>query len=247
MIVYPTIELQNGKCVSLKRGRLEEAAIWHVDPIETVRGFAESGATWMQVTDFNGVEGDDSNAGLIEDIIRAAGIPVQVAGGIRTAEAAERWIDKGAGRIVMGTTAVKQPDVVKQLAKLHPDQIVVAVDVWHGHVLTDGWREESMFKPSDFLESFAGTPLAAFLVTDVDADLEEIEVSASEITALAASTRIPVIASGVVRGIDDISLLKYAGTTSGVVIGRALFDKSIELTEALAVASPQVEQTATFV
>ena len=149
MIVYPTIELQNGKCVSLKRGRLEEASIWHVDPVETARSFAQAGAEWMQVTDFNAIEGDHSNADLVEEIIRAAGIPVQVAGGMRTADVAEKWIEKGAGRVVLGTSAVKQPDMVKALAKVHPDQIVVAVDVWHGKVLTDGeFRRHSLW-PDD--------------------------------------------------------------------------------------------------
>lgn len=247
MIIYPTIELKDGKCVSLTRGRMDESAVWHVDPLEVARGFAQAGASWMQVTDFNAIDGDHSNIALIEEIIRSVGIPVQVGGGIRSIEAAERWMDRGAGRVVIGTAAVKQPDMVRKMAELHPDQIVVAVDVWRGRVLTDGWREESMFAPIPFLRSYADTPLAAFVVTDVDADVEDIEVGASEISVLAASTRHPVIASGLVRSLDDVSTLKYAGHCDGVIIGRALFNKSVDLRKALAIAVPQVEEIAAFV
>ncbi|PLS22209.1 HisA/HisF-related TIM barrel protein [Neptunicoccus cionae] len=247
MIIYPTIELKDGKCVSLTRGRLEEAAVWHVDPLSVAKSFAEAGASWMQVTDFNAIEGGSENVELVEEIIRTVGIPVQVAGGMRSVESAVRWIDKGAGRIVIGTAAVKQPALVQQLARAFPDQIIVAVDCWRGRVLTDGWREESMFAPIPFLRSYSDAPLAGFLVTDVDADVEDIEVGASEISVLAASTRHPVIASGLVRTLDDVSMLKYAGHCDGVIIGRALFNKTVDLRKALEIAVPEVEEIASFV
>jgi phosphoribosylformimino-5-aminoimidazole carboxamide ribotide isomerase len=170
-----------------------------------------------------------------------------VAGGIRTAERAEYWIDKGAGRVVFGTAAVSQPTMVKHVAQMHADQIVVAVDIYQGKLLTDGWRKESMYEPQDFMHSFADVPLAAFLVTDVGADKAEIEVGASEIAALVSSTRQSVIGSGLVRTIDDISVLKYAGHCDGVLVGRALFNKTVDLSEALRVAAPQKERTAAFV
>ena len=144
MIAYPTIELQNGKCVSLFRGRLEEASIWHVDPVKTAIGFAETGASWINITDFDAVEGKDWQADLIGEIINKCGIPVMLGGGFRSLEGVEFWLDRGVGRVVIGTAAVLSPDFVKTAAKRHPDQIVLAVDVFQGKVVTNGWRKPSM-------------------------------------------------------------------------------------------------------
>lgn len=147
MMIYPTMELQNGRCVTLEKGRLDEPQIWHVDPVETARSFAAAGAEWMHITDFNAIEGDFSNEDLIAEIIRAVGIPVQLGGGMRTREHVEHWIDRGAGRIVIGTLAARDPQLVQELAKHHPDQIVLAVDVYQGQVMTDGWRRPGRSRP----------------------------------------------------------------------------------------------------
>ncbi len=247
MIVYPTIEILNGKCVSLKRGNLDQPEIWHVDPIAKAREFAEAGAEWMQVTDFNAIDGDDRNAELVQEIIYACGISVQLAGGFRTLERVERWIDQGAGRIAIGTAAVTQPEMVKQAARLFPDQIVVSIDVFNGKILTDGWRSETAFSADGFLKSFEDAPLAGFIYTDVNADIDGLEVATSEVSTLAQATRMPVIASGLIRSVDDVSVLKYAGQVSGVIVGRALFSHKVDLKEALAVAAPQVEKVAEFI
>lgn len=247
MILYPTIELQNGHCVSLNRGNLDEPLIWHVDPAEKAREFAAAGAEWIQVTDFNAIVGDDQNVEIVEEIIRSAGIPVQVAGGIRTVEKAEEWIGKGAGRVVTGTMAALEPNAVKALAKLHPDQVVLAVDVWEGRVMTEGWQKSSALEPEAFIRAFDGVPLAAILITDIGADLAEREASLSLISALAGISRTPVIASGLVRTSDDVSRLKYVGNIDGAIIGRALFRKTIDLDEALTVARPEREKTAEFI
>ena len=154
MIIYPTLEILNGKCVSLTRGRLEEPVIWHVDPVETAQQFASVGAEWMHVTDMNALMGDGNNDALIENIIRAARIPVQLGGGFRSRERVEHWIDRGAGRIVIGTMAAHDPDLVKELAKRHPDQIVLAIDIFQSQMMTDGWRTYSAFSPETFLSAF---------------------------------------------------------------------------------------------
>ena len=189
MILYPTLEILNGKCVSLTRGRLDEPVIWHVDPVETARGFAQAGAEWMHLTDMNGLRGEGSDTTLIEEIIRAVGIPVQLGGGFRSREAVSRWIDKGAGRIVLGTMAIQDPEGVKELAKYHPDQIVVAVDVFQGQLMSDGWRSASAFGADDFVRAFEGVPLAGMIVTDIDADIEDSDGSLGVISGLAAQTR----------------------------------------------------------
>ena len=143
MIIYPTLELLNGRCVSLSRGRIEEASIWHVDPLQTAKSWAAAGAQWMHLTDFDRVEGRDGKMDLVRSIIRSAGIPVQLAGGFRTADSVASWIDHGVGRVVLSTLAVLDPSSVRALAKSYPDQIVLSVDVWNGHVMTHGWRKES--------------------------------------------------------------------------------------------------------
>jgi phosphoribosylformimino-5-aminoimidazole carboxamide ribotide isomerase len=246
MIVYPTMELQHGRCVTLNRGRLDEPMIWHVDPVETARSFAAAGATWMHLTDFDALEGREDNSDLVQDIIRGAGIPVQLGGGFRSREAVERWIDKGAGRVVVGTLATQNPQLVKELAKYYPDQIVLAVDIWQGQVMANGWRVPSAFTPDDFLAEFEDAPLAGIVLTDVDADVEDTDAQLGLISGLAVKARAPVIAGGVVRNVDDIARLKYIPNISGALVGRALFRKTIDLVEALATAQPVPEQVAEF-
>jgi phosphoribosylformimino-5-aminoimidazole carboxamide ribotide isomerase len=246
MIIYPTLEILGGKCVSLTRGRLAEPVIWHVDPVETARGYARAGAEWMHLTDMDGLTGANGNNALIEEIIRAAGIPVQLGGGFRSREVVERWIDKGAGRIVVSTLAIQHPDTVRELAKYHPDQIVVAVDVFHGHLMSHGWQSESAITAEDFIAAFEGVPLAAMIVTDIDADIEESDGSLGLISGLAARTRHPVIARGTVRTVDDVARLRYIPNIAGTMIGRALLSRDVDLAEALAVARPTPEPRAEF-
>lgn len=246
MIIYPTLELHNGKCVSLTRGRIDEPVIWHVDPVETARGFARAGASWMHVTDINWLVGDGSNAELVEEIIRTAGIPVQLGGGFRAREQVEKWIDKGAGRIVIGSMAAHEPELLKELAKWHPDQIVLAVDVFEGSVMTEGWRTRSAFDPETYIKAFEKAPLAGIIVTDIDADIEATDGSIGVISGLAAATRHPVIARGTVRSVDDVARLKYVPNISGTLIGRALLSKDVDLEQALALAAAEREPVAHF-
>ena len=248
MMIYPTIELQNGRCVSLHRGRLDEPQIWHVDPVETARKYAAAGANWLHVTDFDAVAGNEAtNESIVRDIIRAVGIPVQYGGGIKSREQIEHWVDAGAGRVVISSAAVTQPRLVKDAAHAHPDQIAVAVDVFKGRVMSGGWTETTAYEPDTFIASFAKDPLAALIVTDIDADIDAADASLSLITRLAGLASAPVIARGTVRSLDDISRLKYVPSVSGTIIGRALFDKSVNLSEAVAVANAGKEATAPFI
>lgn len=246
MIVYPTLELHEGKCVSLTRGRLEEPVIWHVDPLRTARGFAEAGAQWMHLTDIGALAGTGENGALAERIIRGAGVPVQLGGGFRSAEAVNRWIDKGAGRIVVGTMALQDPDAVKALARRHPDQIVLALDVSGGRLMTAGWRMPGAITPADFLAEFATAPLAGVIITDIDSDIEDSDGSLGVISGLAAQTRHPVIARGTVRTTDDVARLKYVPNIAGTLIGRALMARDVNLAEALSLAAAPNEPTAAF-
>lgn len=246
MMIYPTMELLDGRCVTLEKGRLDEPMIWHVDPVEKAKEFAASGAEWMHLTDFNAIKGDDGNKELVEEIIRSAGIPVQLGGGMRSRETIEYWIDKGAGRVVVGTLAALDPTLVSELAKQHPDQIVLAVDVWQGQVMTEGWLKAGAFEPESYIAAFGAAPFAGIIVTDIDSDMSDLEAQLGLISGLAAKSSSPVIASGVVRNADDISRLKYVHNISGALVGRALFRKTLTLEEALETAQPQVEQVAEF-
>ncbi len=246
MQLYPTIELQHGHPVSLYRGRLDEPQIWHVDPCDCVRRFAHAGAEWIHVTDFDAVAGAPPQDDLLQAVIRAAEAPVQLGGGIRSRERIEHLLDMGAGRVVIGTAALANPDLVHAAAKYHPDQIVLAVDVYRGRVMTHGWRETSAYAPGDFIAHFSADPLAAIIVTDIDSDISDAEASLALVTDLAGQARHPVIASGLVRSLDDLARLKYVRNVSGALVGRALFNKSVDLGAALALAAAPVEEVAQF-
>lgn len=247
MILYPMIELLDGRCVSLFRGRTEEPQIWHVDPVEKAKSFAKAGAAWLQITDFDAMSGSERNADIIREIILTAGIQVQLGGGFRSLERITDWIEKGVGRIVVGTLALLQPDLVKEAAKLFPDQIVLAVDVYEGLVVSDGWRKKSAFTPSAFLKAFKNDPFAAIIVTDIDAAIGDAEDSIALIAQLASEARTPVIARGLTRTLDDLSRLKYVPHVSGALIGHALFDRSIDIEAALKVVKPEAETRAKFI
>ena len=247
MIIYPAIELMDGRCVTLRRGRIAEPQYWHIDPIACAKEYARAGSEWLHLVDFNAIKGDDGNRELVRDIIRQAGIPVQLAGGFRSIRQMTEWIDVGAARIVVGTLAVQNPDWVKQAAKLYPDQIVVAVDVWEGSVMIAGWTEESAIAADALIQSYELAPLAGIIIMDISASLSDHERSLALVESLAALTKSPVIASGLVHTNDELSRLKYASSISGCIIGKALLSRSVDLEEALRIAQPSPEARAEFI
>jgi phosphoribosylformimino-5-aminoimidazole carboxamide ribotide isomerase len=247
MILYPTIELQNGRCVSLIRGRIEEPELWHVDPLKKVQEFVALGAEWIHVTDLDAVKGLNTNRALLTQIIKTAGVPVQLGGGFRSAARVDEWFALGAERIVIGTLGVQMPTVVKELVARHPGKIALAVDVWKGKVLVDGWRTSSAYTPEGLIEAYGATPFAAIIVTDVDADTAGTEASYSMLATLSDLVKVPVIASGAVRTVDDVARLKFASHIAGALVGRALFNRTIDLTEALAEARGDLGVVAEFI
>jgi len=245
--MIPIIQLLDGQVVSLERGDLDRPTVWHVDPVEKAQAFVAEGAERLHVTDLDAVAGTGSNAAIVEEIIRRAGVPVQVSGGIRTDEQVKRWIDHGAGRVVLGTAAVRFPDWVKAWAKAHPDWLSVSIDVMHGKVMVDGWRDAAMFAPEDLIHAYDGVPLAAIIVTDIDRDLELPDASFALTARLAEATRTPVVASGLVKTLDDVSTLRYMPAVAGAMVGRPLYDRSFTLAEAIEIARPAPERKAEFV
>ena len=248
MDLIPTIQLLDGNCVTLRRGRVEEPAIWHVDPVTKAQEFAAAGVDWIQVTDLDAVTGKGDNGAIIEGIIQHAGVAVQVAGGIATMERVAHWAENGAGRIVIGSAAVTNPDFLKEAAKYYPDQIVMAVDIYYGRVAIDAWRITTAFEPQSFVNEFTGVPLAAILVTDVHSDIGDVEGALGLVCGIAENSRTPVIAGGLVNSSDDVARLKYVGSIASALIGRALYEKTVDLDEAIAIAARDAsEEVAEFV
>ena len=248
MELIPSIQLQNGQCVTLHRGRIEEPSIWHVDPVEKAREFSATGVSWIQVTDLDAVTGATANASLVADIITRCGTCVQVGGGFTTMDHVANAVDQGAGRVVIGSAAVTNPEFVKEAAKYYPDQIVLAVDVYQGRVTVDGWRRTTAFEPAAFIAEFTTAPLAAVKITDVHGDIGEPDSAIGLVSQLADGLRPPVIAGGLASSLDDVARLKYIPSFSAAVIGRALFEKAVDLSEALAVANLEArEEQAEFV
>ena len=248
MIIYPTIELQNSKPVSLYRGDLDEPQIWHVNPLKKALEFAEAGAEWIHITDFDAiVDQGNSNNDLIENMLKDVPASFQIGGGIRSMKRIEEWIEAGAGRVVLGTVATLDPDLVKDAAKFFPDQIVLAVDVMDQMIASHGWKEKTAYLAEDFIKLFDDDPLAAMIITDIDSDLDLNEDTLGLISHLASKAKAPVIARGLTKTLDDLSRIKFVPNISGAIVGRALFDRSYTIEDALGVGSQQKSQTAEFI
>jgi phosphoribosylformimino-5-aminoimidazole carboxamide ribotide isomerase len=244
MIIYPDLELRKGRLVNLRRNRIDSPVIYDVDPVQAARALAADGAEWLHVVDLDAVFNDGDNTELIKEIIRKASCPVQVGGAIRSMEKVHGWMEAGAGRVVIATAAVKYPHFVKAAATAYPGCVVVSIDARGGHVAIEGWTEETTFTPIEFAHQFEGAGLAAIIFTDIDRDEDHPASSIAHTTALAAKVRIPVIASGVVKTLDDISTLVYLPNITGVITSRALFGGAFTFREANAIAMGQREPVA---
>ncbi len=238
MIIFPNIELQNGKCVNLVRGEMDQPVVYDVDPVATAKDFAADGAHWLHVVDLDAVaQKESNNAALIEEIIHSVHIPVQVAGGIRTHSAVEHWMEKGAGRVVIGTAAVVEPQIVKDAAAHFPNKVVVSVDARGGQVVCEGWKTHTAWTPLEFARQFELLDLAGIIFTDIDRDADHPESTLATTTDLASSLILSVISSGTVKSLDDISTLHYLPNIAGAIVGRAIFNGTFTLRDALGVVA----------
>ena len=231
MILFPAIDLKDGRCVRLKRGVMNEATVFNDEPAAQAKSFEHAGFKWLHCVDLKGpINIKKKNADAIRAIRAAIDLPIQLGGGIRDMAAVEAWLAAGIARVILGTAALKNPDFVREAAKAFPGQIVVGADAKGGKIATEGWAEVSELTPADLGHRFEDAGVAAILFTDVDGDglLQGVNVSAT--AALAKAVRIPVIASGGVGGIADIDALIAVREPNieGVVIGRALYDGPID-------------------
>jgi len=236
VILFPAIDLKDGRCVRLRRGEMETATVFNDDPAAQAREFAEAGFKWLHCVDLNGAfEGRSANTEAVKAIRAAVALPIQLGGGIRDMKGVEAWLGAGITRVILGTAALADPGFVRQAARTFPGRIVVGADAKGGRIATQGWAETTELTPAELGERFEDAGVAAILFTDVDRDglLHGVNVRAT--AALARAVSIPVIASGGVSGLGDIEALLAADepNIAGVVIGRALYDGRIDAKAAL--------------
>jgi phosphoribosylformimino-5-aminoimidazole carboxamide ribotide isomerase len=239
MIVFPAIDLKGGQVVRLAEGDMARATVYGDNPAAQAMLFAEAGSQYLHVVDLDGsFAGRAENREAVEAILAVFPGHVQLGGGIRTREAVEGWFDLGVSRIVMGTAALKDPEFVRDMAKAYPGGIVVAVDARDGMVATEGWAEVSDVGIVDMARRFEDAGVASLLFTDIGRDglLKGCNIDAT--VELARQTDLPVIASGGVKGLDDIRMLALHADEGieGVITGRALFEGRLDLATAIAMA-----------
>ena len=237
MILYPAIDLKDGQCVRLLRGDMGQATVFNTDPPAQARAFASQGFSWIHVVDLNGAfEGAPVNGDAVQGILGAVSLNIQLGGGIRTMETIEFWLAKGVARVVLGTVALRDPDLVRRACKQFPGKIAVGLDSRNGFVAIEGWAESTDRMVLDVAKDFADAGVAAIIHTDIDRDGVLTGVNVGATATLAQAQSIPVIASGGVSSLDDIrALLKVENTgIEGVIAGRAIYDGRLDPVEALA-------------
>ena len=234
MILYPAIDLKDGQAVRLVHGDMDQSTVFNDDPAAQARDFVNAGCEWLHLVDLNGAfAGEPVNAAPVEAILKACPVPAQLGGGIRDMKTIERWIDRGLARVILGTVAVENPDLVREAAREFPGKVAVGLDARNGFVATKGWATETEIQVTDLAKLFEDAGISAIIYTDIlrDGAMKGPNITATE--DLARAVNIPVIASGGVSSMDDLSALKATGVISGAISGRALYDGAIDLGVAL--------------
>jgi phosphoribosylformimino-5-aminoimidazole carboxamide ribotide isomerase len=240
VILYPAIDLKDGQCVRVVRGNLATATVFNIDPAEQARAWVGAGFDWLHVVDLNGsVQGHAVNDAAVNAILESVSVPVQLGGGIRSLANIQAWIEAGVSRVILGTAAVRDPELVKTAARRWPEQIAVSVDVRKGQVAVQGWTEDSGLDAITVARRFEDAGVSALIITDIDRDgaMEGFNVEA--FGAIADGVAIPVIAAGGLASVNDIErLIDRPGTPiAGAVLGRALYAGAILPAEALKAAA----------
>jgi phosphoribosylformimino-5-aminoimidazole carboxamide ribotide isomerase len=244
LILFPAIDVKDGQCVRLKLGEMQAATVFNDDPAAQARAFQDQGFQYLHIVDLNGAfAGEPVNGTAVEAILKAVTIPVQLGGGIRDFETIEMWLSKGIKRVILGTAAVRNPDVVVRACRDYPGRIAVGIDAKGGKVAVEGWAETAELTAIDLARRFEDVGVAAIIYTDIERDgiLKGLNLEAT--AALARATKIPVIASGGLASIEDIKALlkpEYA-MLEGAIMGRALYDGRIDPREALALLATDEE------
>lgn len=239
MIIFPAIDLKDGQCVRLKKGDMDQATIFNDNPAAQASSFEKDGFEWIHIVDLNGAfEGKPVNSAAVESIIKAVDIPVQLGGGIRSLETIEHWLEAGVSRVILGTVALREPELVKKACSLFPGKIAVGIDAKGGKVAVQGWAEDSTVDVEALSLKFEDAGVACIIYTDINRDgiLAGPDIEGTKRLAQAITT--PVIASGGISSLDDIVALKAleAFGVMGAITGRAIYDGKFSSEDVLRVA-----------
>jgi phosphoribosylformimino-5-aminoimidazole carboxamide ribotide isomerase len=237
MILYPAIDLKGGQCVRLLRGAMDRATVFNDDPAAQARSFEAAGCEWVHLVDLNGAfAGVPVNGAAVEAILGAVTVPAQLGGGIRDMGTIAMWLEKGLRRVILGTVAVRDPQLVREAAKAFPGRVAVGIDARKGMVAVEGWAEPTDITALELARRFEDAGVAAVIYTDIDRDGAMQGPNIAATAALANAVSIPVIASGGVSSMEDLRALKTCGAPlDGVISGRALYDGRIDVAEAVSV------------
>ena len=237
MILYPAIDLKDGECVRLVHGDMEQSTVFNTDPVAQARSFEALGFEYLHLVDLDGAfAGRPINATVVEGILAAVRIPVQLGGGIRDMRTIEGWLGKGVTRVIIGTAAVRDPEMVREAARLFPGRIAVGIDARNGYVAIEGWAKASQITATDLGARFEDAGVAALIYTDIMRDGVLQGLNFDSTLALADAVSIPVIASGGLASLADVEqmLAPDCARLAGAITGRALYDGRIDAAKALA-------------
>ena len=240
LTLYPAIDLKDGACVRLRRGAMDQATVYSDSPAAQARTWQDAGCRWLHVVDLNGAfAGRSVNAAAVAAILAEVTVPVQLGGGIRDMAAIDRWLLAGVRRVILGSAEARNPALVREACRVHPGRIAVGIDAREGYVATDGWAETSNLRALDLALRFEDAGVAAIIYTDIGRDGMLSGLNLEQTLDLAFQISTPVIASGGVASLADLTALKQAAAESGgtlldgVIVGRALYDGRIDLAAAL--------------
>ena len=241
MILFPAIDLKDGKCVRLYKGEMDQATVFNDNPSDQAQKFERAGCEWIHIVDLNGAfAGRPINEEPVDEILKSVTIPIQLGGGIRDIETIENWIKKGVSRIILGTIALRDPSFVIAAAKIFPGKIVVGIDARNGMVAVEGWAKTSDMSAAQLGKKFQDAGVTSIIYTAIDRDGTMNGLNIENTVALSDALSIPVIASGGVASLDDLKILKLAakktnGTIEGVISGRAIYDGRLNIRDGIAI------------
>tara|TARA_R110002095_G_scaffold8560_1_gene14201 strand:+ start:221 stop:943 length:723 start_codon:yes stop_codon:yes gene_type:complete len=235
MILYPAIDLKDGNCVRLYKGDMGQSTVFSDNPAAQARAFQDAGCEWLHLVDLNGAfAGAPVNGDAVRAILAACDVPAQLGGGIRDMDTIDYWIGQGIARVILGTVAVRDPDLVRKASQRHPGKIAVGIDARAGMVAVQGWAETTDIMALDLAARFEDAGVAAIIYTDIDRDGAMQGVNVDATAALARAVNIPVIASGGVSSLDDLAALKASGAPlNGAISGRAIYDGKLDIGQAI--------------
>ena len=242
MIIYPAIDIRGGRCVRLTEGRFDAETVFADDPAEMALKWAGLGAEFLHLVDLDGaLAGEGKNVPVIERILQSVSIPVQLGGGIRNLETIEKLLDLGVTRLILGSAAVKNPELVAEACKKYPGHIAVGIDAKNGEVAIEGWGQGSGVAATELAKKMASFGVETIIYTDISRDGMLSGVNVEATAALARACGVPIIASGGVASLDDIRRVKAVegDGVQGCIIGKAIYTGAVDLKEALALAKEE--------